>query len=282
MNLPPELLCMVKSSLPNRDLYFVELTCRYFFWCPVSNKEWQLRECKLWNQSPSKIISEVKNRDNYCLHVLCWKHRCQYLSFEDIKCHDQYAPQWAPHWGHLPVVQYLCEKYTLSREEMFIVLRKSFIDDQLDVVQYLCNYYELTKRDILYAMYDAIIFGSFACLKYLREHFEITADDIHSRENNLIRTACRSNCFLGLKTLCEIFRLTTDDLRPDSLLIAVNNKNPIMVKYFCEHFSWTLEEMCDAINVSEDKSIQSYLCSVYTSRTVPYTSRTVPYFSFPP
>jgi hypothetical protein len=154
MKLPPELICMVKSSLTNRDLYFVELTCRYLFWCTVSNKEWQLRKCQLWDQSKEQIISEFKNAGNYCSHVFCWKYRSKYLSLDDVRSNNNRALRWAAREGHFPVVQYLCEYRDRENRQLTIqdvrsldnwALRMATYLGHLEVVQYLRQKYEIDE-----------------------------------------------------------------------------------------------------------------------------------------
>jgi ankyrin repeat protein len=202
MILPPELNCMVKSSLTNRDLYFVELTCRYLFWCTVSNKEWQLRKCQLWNQSPSKIISEFINALDYCSHVLCWKRRCQYLSLEDVRSDNNYALRWAAQYGHLPVVQYLCEKFQLTIRDVRTcdnwALRGAAVYGHLPVVQYLCEKFQLTIQDIRSwnngALRGAAFNGHLSVVQYLceyrdRENRQLTIQDVRSENNWALRGA---------------------------------------------------------------------------------------------
>jgi hypothetical protein len=177
---------MVKSSLTTRDLFFIDLTCRYLFWCSLSNKEQQLRKCQLWNRSPTKIISEFKSYGNYCSHVLCWKYRCQYLSLEDIKCYDNYALRWAAGNGHLPVVQYLCEKFQLTMRDVRSwnngALRNAASGGHLPVVQYLCEYRDrenrqLTIQDVRsvnnWALRWAASRGHLQVVQYLRQKYKI-------------------------------------------------------------------------------------------------------------
>jgi ankyrin repeat protein len=202
MDFPPELNCMVKSSLTNRDLFLIDLTCRYLFWCSLSNKEQQLRKCKLWNKSPSKIISDFKNAANYCSHVICWKYRSKYLSLKDIKYLNHFALRWAAKNGHLPVVQYLCEKFQLTLEDVRTwnneALRCAAFNGHLPVVQYLCEYRDrqnrqLTIQDVRsehnWALRWSARFGHLPTVQYLCETFSITIQDVRSRDNEALRCA---------------------------------------------------------------------------------------------
>jgi hypothetical protein len=186
--MPPEIICMVKSYLPNRDLYFVELTCQYLFWCSISNKEWQLRRCQLWNKSPTKLISEFKNASNYCSHLFCWKYRSNYLSLEDVRSCDNYALRWAASRGHLPVVQYLCETFQLTLEDVRTwnneALRCAASHGHLRVVRYLCEKFQLTIQDVR-SLNNAALRGAadnchLPVVQYLCEKFQLTIQDVHS------------------------------------------------------------------------------------------------------
>jgi hypothetical protein len=180
MILPPELICMVKSSLTNHDLFFVELTCRYLFWCTVSNKEQQLRYCQLWNQSPSKIIFDFKKgRCCHCSHVCCWKYRCQYLSLEDVRSWDNYALRWVSEDGHLPVVRYLCENFLTVQDVRSgnnAALRGAALNCHLPVVQYLCEKFQLTIQDVRssHTLWWTVVNGDLPLVEYLCETFSLT------------------------------------------------------------------------------------------------------------
>jgi ankyrin repeat protein len=209
MILPPELICMVKSSLTNQELFTVELTCRYLYWCTVSNKECQLRKCKLWNQSPSKIISEFYNARVYCSHVCCWKYRCQYLSYEDIKYLDHYAFRWAAGHGHLPVIQYLCEKFQLAIQDVRSynneALREAAENGHLPVVQYLCEYRDRENRQLTIqdvrsydngSLWGAAWQGHLPVVQYLceyrdRENRQLTIQDVRSLNDYAVTLAAR-------------------------------------------------------------------------------------------
>jgi hypothetical protein len=226
MNLPPELICMVKSSLTNRDLYFVELTCRYLFLCTVSNKEWQLRKCKLWNNPPSKITYKFYNAIVYCSHVCCWKYRCQYLSYEDIKYLDHYAFRCAAGNGHLPVVQYLCEYRDRENRQLTIqdvrsrdnyALGCAASNGHLQVVQYLCEKFQLTIRDVRsddnYALRRAAGNGHLPVVQYLCEKFQLTIQDVRSDDNCALRWAASNGFLPVVRYLCDKFQLTLEDVR---------------------------------------------------------------------
>jgi ankyrin repeat protein len=215
MKLPPELICMVKFSLTNRDLYCVELTCRYLFWCTVPNKEWQLRKCQLWNQPPSKIISEFKNGRSYCSHVFCWKYRCQYLSLEDVRSWNNGALRWAAENGHLPVVQYLFETFQLTIQDVRWfdndTLRCAAGSGHLPVVQYLCETFQLTIQDIRSwnngALRWAAHNGHLPVVQYLceyrdRENRQLTIQDVRSG----INCALRSAAFYGHLPVVQFLR----------------------------------------------------------------------------
>jgi hypothetical protein len=200
MKLPPELICMVKSSLTNRDLYFVELTCRYLFWCTVSNKEWQLRKCLLWDKSKEKIIFEFKNAFGYCSHVCCWKYVCQYLSYEDIHKRNHFVLRWASSEGHLKVVQYLCEKFQLTIQDVRSVnndaLRWAAFHGHLPVVQYLCEKFQLTIQDVRSknneALWLATCYGHLPVVNYLCETYSLTIHDVRSRDKEALWYASRN------------------------------------------------------------------------------------------
>jgi hypothetical protein len=219
MILPPELICMVKSSLPNQDLYFLELTCRYLFWCTVSNKEWQLRKCKLWNKSPSKIISELKAA-RFCSHVFCWKYQCQYLSYEDVRSNNDYAFRWAAHYGHLPLVQYLCEKFQLTIRDVGCVheaLRWAAFNGHVSVVQYLCEKFQLTIEDVRtrnnFLLREAVYRGHLAVVQYLCEMYQLTIEDVRSCNNLALRNAAFHGRLSVVQYLCETYSLTIEDVR---------------------------------------------------------------------
>jgi hypothetical protein len=182
MKLPPELICMVKSSLTNRDLYFVDLTCRYLFWCSVSNKECQLRKCNLWNQSKEQIICGIDHPAKYCSHVLCWKYRCQYLSLEDVRMWDNCALGWAADKGHLTVMRYLCEKFQLTIQDVRSrdnwALRGAAINGHLPIIKYLCETFPLTIEDVLSDNYKnafhwASFYGHLPLVQYFCEKFHL-------------------------------------------------------------------------------------------------------------
>jgi hypothetical protein len=210
MDFPPELNCMVKSSLTNRDLYFVELTCRYLLWCSLSNKERQLRKCQLWNKSPSKIISEFRKAGYYCSHVFCWKYRCQYLSLEDIKYYDNWALRWAAANGHLRVVQYLCEKFQLTIRDVRSwnngALWNAAGYGHLPVVQYLCEKFQLTIRDVRswnnWALRQAAMNGHLPVVQYLCEKFQLTIQDVRTRDNWALRVAAGNGHLPVVQYLC--------------------------------------------------------------------------------
>jgi hypothetical protein len=216
MKLPPELICMVKSSLPNRDLYCVELTCPYLYWCTVSNKEWQLRKCQLWKKSKEQIISEFCDARFYCSHVLCWKYRCQYLSYEDIKYLDRYAFRMAARNGHLPIVRYICEKFQLTIEDVRSknneALREAASSGHLPVVQYLCEKFPLTIQDVRscdnWALRWASCNGHLPVVQYLCEKYELTIEDVRSRDNYALRRAAENGHLSVVQYLCETFPLT--------------------------------------------------------------------------
>jgi hypothetical protein len=205
MKLPPELICMVKSSLTNRDLYFVELTCRYLFWCTVSNKEWQLRKCLLWDKSKEQIIFEFKNAFGYCSHVWCWKYVCQYLSYEDIHKRNHFVLRWAAENGHLKVVQYLCEKFQLTIQDVRScineALRLAAFRGHLPVVQYLCEKFQLTIQDVRsldnWALVWAAQNGHLPVVQYLCETYSLTIEDVRARNNEALRLAAL-NCHLSV------------------------------------------------------------------------------------
>jgi hypothetical protein len=256
MKLPPELICMVKSSLTNRDLYFVDLTCRYLFWCSVSNKEWRLRKCQLWNKSPPNIISEFKSSDDYCSHVICWKYRCQYLSFEDIRSCDNHAFRWAAHFGHLPLVQYICEKFQFTieyvRTRNNFLLRVAVYRGHLAVVQYLCEMYQLTIQDVRSynneALRCAAYYGHLQVVQYLCEKFQLTIQDVRSCDNYALRLAARYGHLPVVQYLCEYRdrenrQLTVQDVRSnhnEALRLAATKGHLPVVKYLCEKFQLTM------------------------------------------
>jgi hypothetical protein len=221
MDFPPEIICMVKSSLTNRNLYYVELTCRYLCWCTVSNKEWQLRKCQLWNQSPSIIISEFKKARYYCSHLFCWKYRCQYLSLEDVRKWNNWALRWAAGDGHLPVVQNLCEKFQLTIQDVRSnhneALREAAFYGHLPVVQYLCEKFQLTIQDVLSYKNEALrwaaLNGHLPIVQYLCEKFQLTLEDVRSCDNYALRRAAEIGHLPVVQYLREKFQLTIQDVR---------------------------------------------------------------------
>jgi hypothetical protein len=211
MNLPPEILCMVKSSLTNHTLYFVELTCRYLFWSSISNKEWQLRKCKLWNKPIEQIIFDFIK----CQHVCCWKYRTKYLSLKDIKFRKNIAIRWIARCcnfahGHLPVVQYLCEKFQLTIQDVRSrdneALRYAAFYGNLPVVKYLCEYRDRDNRQLTIqdvrsedneALRYAALNGHLPVVVYLceypdRENRQLTIQDVRSRDNEALRYGASS------------------------------------------------------------------------------------------
>jgi hypothetical protein len=103
----------------------------------------------LWNKSPSKIIYEFNMALDYCSHVFCWKYRSKYLSLKDIRSFHNYALRWGAGIGHLPVVQYLCEKFQLTIQDVRSVnndaLRCAAMNGHLPVVQYLRQRYNIDE-----------------------------------------------------------------------------------------------------------------------------------------
>jgi hypothetical protein len=224
MDFPPEIICMVKSSLPKQDLFHVELTCRYLYWSSVSNKEWQLRKCQLWNQSPSKIISDFLSFQNYCSHVLCWKYRCQYLSLDDVRSNNNRALRVlrvAAFYGHLPVVQYLCENFQLTIQDVRTwnngALRLAASRGHLPVVQYLCEKFQLTIQDIRsgnnYVLRCAAFNGHLPVVQYLCETFSLTIQDVRSWNNYALRWASFNGHLAVVRYLCETFELSIHEIR---------------------------------------------------------------------
>jgi hypothetical protein len=256
MDFPPEILCMVKSSLPNQDLFHVELTCRYLFWCTVSNKEWQLRKCQLWDQSKEQIISEFKEALDYCSHVLCWKYRCQYLSLEDVRSWNNWALRKAAENGHLPVVQYLCEKFQLTIQDVRSrdneALRMAASRGHLQVVQYLCEYHDrenrqLTIQDVRsdnnWALRGAAGNGHLAVVQFLCEKFQLTLQDVRTWNNRALLGAAMRGHLPVVQFLCEYRdrenrQLTIQDVRSSfALWYACRNGHLPIVQYLCQKYS---------------------------------------------
>jgi hypothetical protein len=248
MELPPEIICMAKSSLPSRDLYYVDLICRYLYWCSVSNKEWQLRKCNLWKKSKEQIVSEFSNARVYCSHVICWKYRCQYLSLEGVRSCNNEALRWAAMNGHLPVVQYLCEKFQLTIQDV-----RSWNNDalggaaesgHLPVVKYLCETYSLTTEDVRSANNEALRMavydGHLPVVQYLCEKFQLTIQDARSCDNFAIRWAASGGHLPVVKYLCEKFELTLQDVRSwnnFALREAADEGHLSVVQYLHQKFS---------------------------------------------
>jgi hypothetical protein len=244
MDFPPEILCMVKSSLTNQELFTVELTCRYLFWCTVSNKECQLRKCRIWNRSKEKILFAFKHGSYYCSHLCCWKYRCQYLSLEDWKNGIDLAPIGiAAREGHFPVVQYLCETYLLKNEGFFS--KK--------------NNYGLRL------MLAATENGHLPVVRYLCEKFQLTIQDVRSNDNFALRWAAFHGNLPVVQYLCQTYSLTIEDVRTLNnwaLRCATNNGHLPVVQYFCENFQLTIQDVRDA--PWRHLSVEKYLRQKYS------------------
>jgi hypothetical protein len=257
---PPEIICMAKSYLTNRDLYSMELTCQYLFWCSVSKKEKRLRKCKLWKKTKEQFLDEIKNAANYCSHVVCWKYRCHYLSIEDIKYNGIIRVlRWAAGNGHLPVVQYLCEKFQLTiqdvRSDDNRALRWAADNGHLPVVKYLCKQFQLTIQDVRSWNNDALggaaENGHLPVVQYLCETYSLTIEDVRSCNNEPLRKAAENGHFPVVQYLCEYRdrenrQLKIQDVRSFhnyALREAASEGHLPIVQYLCETFSLTIQDV---------------------------------------
>jgi DNA-directed RNA polymerase subunit N (RpoN/RPB10) len=268
IGLPAELLTMVKSFLSNKDLYEINLACRFFQFSCVSRTERRLRKCKLWN---------CPRFSNNCNHLSCWKYKTRFIKIDEffsynfeiyiknlvrnfetftfvfnhyksIMDYDHILSEVFLHacrYGKLSVVQYICNTYDLNRDavlsERGLSVKWACYGGQFEIVQYIFDTFGFTKNDIPFdvrtdmgALAGACNSGNLLLVKYLCENINLNVNDV--RSDRAISNAAFVGHFSVIKYLCETYNLNAEDIAIDGVCLASQNGHLTIVQYLCERY----------------------------------------------
>jgi ankyrin repeat protein len=255
MYLPPELICMVKSYLTNRDLYNLDQTSRKFFFATLPNVEETLRKCMVWNRTEFlNDFSYICGMDivRACTHICCWKRRIKYLSLIDLQVSDIDNICWtlanAPVWGNLEILRLFCETYPDSARHFHNEALSWFAKEgDVTTVRFLCGTASSAEHTRAEGARPSGPLGTQWNVYTPRGGTPaVTKEDILSTESTALLNTVRNGHVDVLKFFCDNFQFTIEDIRLGNNLMlrdAAANGHLSVLIYIVENFNLTLEDV---------------------------------------